>query len=103
MVGNNQAKIFRVGLLGLALVFAVSFSACGDSESSKKESLNAVPEKPLFNGVVQSVVGDAHVKTADDSRRPVVQHREVRPAGTDIHQHASVFSEKVQEGDVRIQ
>ena len=86
MVGKNQAKIFRVGLLGLALVFAVSFSACGDSESSKKESLNAVPEKPLFNGVVQSVVGDAHVKTADS-------HAKSLKVGLSVHEKSSIVTE----------
>ena len=86
MVGKNQAKIFRVGLLGLALVFAVSFSACGDSESSKKESLNAVPEKPLFNGVVQSVVGDAHVKTADS-------HAKSLKVGLSVHEKTSIVTE----------
>lgn len=86
MVGKNQAKIFRVGLLGLALVFAVSFSACGDSESSKKESLNAVPEKPLFNGVVQSVLGDAHVKTADS-------HAKSLKVGLSVHEKSSIVTE----------
>ena len=66
MVGKKQVKIVRVGLWGVALVFAVFLSACGDSDSShKKNAANVIPEKSLFNGIVQNIVGEARLKLVD--------------------------------------
>ena len=47
MVGLFRTKSFRAGMLGMALVFAVSLCACDDS-SHKNDNVDIAPEKKRF-------------------------------------------------------
>ena len=85
MVGKNQAKMYRAGLLGVALVFAVSLSACGES-SNKDNNVNTIPQKPVFNGVVRNIVGDARVKPVDDDATSL-------RVGLAVHERSTVVTE----------
>lgn len=68
MLGMAQAKNLRAGLLGMALVFAISLCACDeDSESSKKNANKALPETHVFNATVREITGDVRIKQDGDA------------------------------------
>ena len=68
MFGMTQAKNLRAGLLGMALVFAISLCACDeDSESSKKNANKALPETHVFNATVREITGDVRIKQDGDA------------------------------------
>jgi len=85
MVEKFNAKIFGAGLLGMALVFAASLSACGESSNTEKK-LNSIPQKPVFNGVVRNIVGDARIKPVDDDATSL-------RVGLGVHERSTIVTE----------
>ena len=85
MVGLFRTKSFRAGMLGMALVFAVSLCACDDS-SHKNDNVDIAPEKNVFNGVVRGVVGQARVKSADGAANAL-------SVGLTVHEKSTIVTD----------
>ena len=62
MVAIFQTKFFRVGALGIALVFSGFLCACDEDADSKKKSNKALSDKHVFQATVREITGNARIK-----------------------------------------